>query len=298
MFECFSEFLEKNGYEYEEYISLGRMSYMRIDTIARFIVYPKDEKAFINIIDFLSERPFRFTVLGNISNVLFKDAFYDGIIVKTTKYKIKCLAEAEFELGCGAMLAPVVRQMADDCRGGFEGLLGIPGTVGGMLRQNAGAFGYEISDRFICARIYDARDKKITKYSKADMRFTYRDSILRDKDLILLSATFDTVPRNRKDIHDDIKAFAEKRKASQPINLPSLGSTFKRVGDVSAGYYIDNAGLKGIHVGGAAVSTKHAGFIVNSGSATSADVLKLIDMVKNSVYQKFGILLEEEIEII
>jgi len=298
MFECFSEFLKKNGYEYEECISLGKMSYMRIDTKARFIVYPKDEKAFISIINFLSERDLRFIVLGNMSNVLFKDEFYYGVIIKTTKYKTKCVAENKFVVGCGAMLAPVVRHMADSCRGGFEGLVGIPGTVGGMIRQNAGAFGYEISDRFISARVYNAREKRINKYSKADMHFTYRNSILCDKSLVLLSAVFDTLSSNREDVYDAIKAFAEKRKASQPISIPSLGSTFKRVGDVGAGYYIDNAGLKSIHVGGATVSTKHAGFIVNSGTATSTDVLKLIDMVKSRVYQKFGILLEEEIEII
>ena len=298
MLEVFSEFLKKNEFEYEEYKSLEDMSNIRIGCRARLVVYPKNEKNFIDVIDFLCECSLGFVVLGNMSNVLFRTPIYNGVIIKTTKYRTKNAADGTIELGCGTMIASVARELAANCRGGFEGLVGIPGTVGGMIKQNAGAFGYEISDHFVSARIYNLKDKCVHIYFKEDMCFGYRKSILEDKNLILLSAVFDTISMPQKDILELIKKLAHKRRTAQPVASPSLGSIFKRCAGVSAGYYIDKSGLKGMRIGGAEISHKHAGFIVNSGGATAKDVLELIDVVKHRVYEEFGVLLEEEIEVI
>ena len=180
----------------------------------------------------------------------------------------------------------------------MEGLFGIPGTVGGMVRQNAGAFGYEISDRFKCATCYHPYTQSISNYSKDDMQFSYRDSILRNNSAILLNATFELIEKKRNDILAEIAEYKERRVTTQPLEYPSLGSIFKRYNGISAGYYIDRAGLKGHCIGGACVSSKHAGFIVNKGGATAEDYLKLIEYVKDKVYSVFGIELEEEIEVI
>ena len=232
-----------------------------------------------------------------MTNLLVKDGIYNGVIIKTDKLQTKSLAESTISISCGARMGPLIRSMARQGLGGMEGLAGIPGTVGGMVRQNAGAFGYEVADRFVSAECYLVGKKKIVTLSKEDMCFTYRSSVLSDS-TVLLSATFDLIPCPSECILDRIDDIQRKRRASQPLEYPSLGSTFKRCNGQSAGFYVDRAGLKGVRIGGAEVSEKHAGFIINIGGATADDFLKLIDLVKSRVYAVFGIELEEEIEII
>ena len=233
-----------------------------------------------------------------MSNVLIKERLYDGVLIKTTEIISKTEAENRITLSCGASLVAELRPMASRGLGGLEGLWGIPGTVGGMVKQNAGAYGYETADRLIGATCYVRSAHTVTRYTKEELNFAYRDSLLSDKNFVLLNATFELVPKLREDVLSEVKDYALKRRASQPIEYPSLGSVFKRYNGVSAAYYIDGAGLKGYAVGGARVSEKHAGFIVNSADATADDYLRLIDYVKERVMTVFGIELKEEIEII
>lgn len=298
MYEGFSEYLKKQEIEFEEYKSIGTISPMKIDSAVRFFVSPENEEKLIALIEYLKKREIPFKVVGRMSNILFKTALYDGVIIQTTKINTKYIAENKITISCGAVLPPVIRQIAEYGLGGFEGLAGIPGTVGGMLRQNAGAFGYEISECFSEALIYDTETSERKSIGKADMDFSYRKSILENSALILLSATFTPVHKTKDEICETIRAFAKKRGDTQPISDPSLGSVFKRCDGISAGYYIDRAGLKGMTVGGAQISHKHAGFIVNRGDATADDVLRLIENIKRGVYEKFGIELCEEIEIV
>ena len=274
------------------------MSTVKIHSIARAVAYPDSEASLIGLIEELGKSDIPFFVVGRMSNVLAKSKIYNGVLIKTTKIKNKTKAETHIKLSCGCSLAPFVREMADFDLGGFEGLLGIPGTVGGMVRQNAGAYGYEISDRFVSAECYVKSTRSIVQMSKKDMHFTYRDSALTNKDLVLLNATFSFLPKAREDIFSEISEYARKRKSSQPIEFPSLGCTFKRCSGIGAGYYIDRAGLKGYSVGGARFSEKHAGFIINTGDATADEYLQLLEYAKEKVYSTFGINLEEEIEII
>lgn len=232
-----------------------------------------------------------------MSNLLIKNGVYNGVIIKTDKLQTKSLAESKLTLLCGARMSNAIHSMAALGLGGMEGLAGIPGTVGGMVKQNAGAFGYETADRFISAECYLANEKRIATFSKEDMRFAYRSSALSDS-IVMISATFDLMTFSPERIHSRMNDIKEKRRASQPLEFPSLGSIFKRCNGQSAGYYIDRVGLKGASVGGAEVSKKHAGFIINKGGATADDFLRLIDLVKRRVYAELGIELEEEIEII
>ena len=272
-------------------LDLTAASGARLPLIVRAVAYPDSEEKLIRLVMTLSDLEIPYKVVGGMTNLLVKNGEYDGVVVKTDKIKTKHEAENELTLGCGV-------RMASRGLGGMEGLAGIPGTVGGMVKQNAGAFGYEISDRFLSARCYLPESGKTVVFSRDDMAFSYRHSALSDSYAVLLSATFEPTVAPPKGIVKRINELREQRLRSQPIDYPSLGSVFKRHNGISAGFYIDRAGLKGASVGGAQVSRKHAGFIINRGGATSDDFLRLIELIKERGYADFSVELKEEIEII
>ena len=292
------EYLKKTECVFTEYTDLSSASSIKIGAVARAVIYPDKTEKLIDVLKVIKKISLPYIVLGNMSNILFKDEIYNGVVVKTQKIKRKYLAEDKIKLECGCTLPAMARQISEYDLGGFEGLLGIPGTVGGMIRQNAGAFGYEISDRCISCSVYDTERDEVLEISRENMGFGYRTSMLNDKRFILLSASLAPIPKPRAHIIEEFNAYVALRRQAQPTNRPSLGSVFKRVNGIGAGYYIDKLGLKGFLVGGAQVSTKHAGFIVNTGFATAKDVLALIDIIKSRAYNELGIALEEEIEII
>ncbi len=298
MFTAFSDFLKKKECKYKENISIKNIYPIHIETVVRIIVFPENEESLKDIVVWLTENNMSFLIVGNISNILFKSRFYNGVVIKTSKIRTKILAEKYYELGCGNCFSSMARMLSEKEISGYEGLVGIPGTVGGMVYQNAGAFGYEISDIFISARIFNSATLEIKDYDRDGMNFSYRESLLKNKNLLLLSAKFSFTRRLRQDILHSVNEFRMKRQSTQPIREYSLGSTFKRVDGISAGFYIDKAGLKGFSIGGAAVSDVHAGFLINKGGASADDMLKLIEAVKERVYHSFGIELKEEIEII
>ncbi len=274
------------------------MSSIRISTVVRAIVYPNSEEKLIKAIDVLRDMQIPFCVLGGMSNVLFRSALFEGVVIKTTKIRQKSLAERELTISCGTHLSLEINEISKQDLGGMEGLCGIPGTVGGMVKNNAGAYGYEISDTFKMASCYIPDDNRIIRLSRQEMMFSYRSSILHHIRAILINATFSLVPTSYAEVREKIDAYRHHRLESQPINHPSLGSVFKRCNGVGAGYYVDKAGLKGYRIGGAQISDKHAGFIINAGNATAQDYIKLVDFIKNKVYLDFSVELEEEIEII
>ena len=168
-------------------MDIARMSSVRIFTLARVVAYPDNEEKLINVIRALRDTDVPYIVMGRMSNVLFKKDTYNGVVVKTTKIKTNTVAENKITLSCGVTPGRIIRQLASMSLGGMEGLGGIPGTVGGMVRQNAGAFGYEISDRFTEAICYCPNSNGIRRMLKDEMQFSYRDSILKKQDLILKS---------------------------------------------------------------------------------------------------------------
>lgn len=294
----FSDVLKKIGCSFDEYKDLRSEFALKVPLIARAVVYPNNETELVRVLQTLTENMAPFIVVGRMSNILFNNGIYNGIVVKTTKIRTYLLAENTITLSCGASISNAARILARNDLGGFEGLVGIPGSIGGMLRQNAGAFTYEISDRFIKALCYFPRKELLTEFSKEDMNFSYRNSGVKRQEAVIINATFEAIPRSSKEVMNEINECNKKRRASQPYDYPSLGSAFKKVNGISAGYYIEKAGLKGFRIGGAKVSDKHAGFIINTGGATCADYIELLNYVKLKVNQTFDIWLEEEIEVI
>ena len=197
----------------------------------------------------------------------------------------------------GALLAIIGRNAMKNSLTGFEFAAGIPGTLGGALAMNAGAYGGEMKQVVKTVRLMD-RDGNIFELSNEEMKFEYRRSLLTTKDYIVLSAVIELQPGNVEEIKEIMADYSNRRSTKQPLNFPSAGSTFKRPEGHFAAKLIDDCGLRGLNLRGAQVSDKHCGFVINSGGATAKDILDLMFIVKSTVNAKFGIMLEEEVKIL
>ena len=200
-------------------------------------------------------------------------------------------------VGAGIKMIVLAHLLLRNSIQGFEELSGIPGTVGGAIRMNAGAHGKEMKDIVDSVKCMDY-DGNIIELKNRDMEFDYRKSILKNKNYIVLETILKFTKGNEEEIKEKMQNYANYRKEKQPIEYPSAGSTFKRGQDFITAQLIDEAGLKGEHVGDAEVSEKHAGFIINKGNAKAQDVLDLIDKVKENIHEKFDKNIELEIEVI
>ncbi len=291
-------YLKSRTLKYEEYFPLSRKSSIGIGSRARYYIEPLNAVEFVDLLRFMRSSGALYRVVGHLTNMLFCGEVYEGVIVSTKNLTRKSVAEYNLTAECGCAMPALVRYAASLGLGGIEPLGTIPGSVGGCVAGNAGAFGVECSDALKLANVYFPNTDEIRILSKSELCFSYRYSMLKACDAQMISATFNLKPDTETAILSRIDGIVKRRAATQPTGERSLGSVFKRVGNVGAGYYIENVGLKGYSIGGAQVSVKHAGFIVNRGGATSDDVLKLIDLIKSRVLLQFGVTLEEEIEII
>ena len=272
---------------------LAKYSSFRTGGKAANIIFPESTEEFATA---LRENPGA-AVLGNLSNTLVLDGGIDGTVIITTKLNSVSVNGNTVTAAAGASLTSVAVAARDASLAGCEFLYGIPGTVGGGVFMNAGAYGGEIADIIENAVVFTP-DGKVTTLSKGDLDLGYRTSKLQSTRYILLSAAFSLQSGNREVISSAMDDLMNRRMTTQPLDKPSCGSTFKRPAGNFAGKLISDCGLKGMSVGGAQVSEKHAGFIVNSGGATSRDILDLVQLVKKTVFEKTGVLLEEEIRII
>lgn len=243
----------------------------------------------------LIESGAKFFVLGKCSNVLISDSGYDGVILKFSGDSDIKLGEKDILICSGGVSAAKVLAKAMYNRlTGAEFLGSIPGTLGGLVRMNAGCFGSEIGD--IVERVEGYIDGKKFVFNKEECQFSYRNSIFSNsKNCIILNVHLKLYPAILQDIIAKAKEISLRRKSSQPIEYISLGSVFKRDRDIIPAQLIDKAGLKGVMIGGAQVSNKHAGFIVNSGNAKSEDYLSLIKLIKDKIRSLYGVELKEEI---
>lgn len=237
-------------------------------------------------------------VLGNGTNILVPDEGLDAVIIKISnefnRYRVsgtKVYAEA------GMLLSTISKKIAKKSLMGFEFASGIPGTVGGAVFMNAGAYGGEMKDIVNYVNVLD-NDGKVIKIMNKDLEFGYRTSSISKNGYIVLNVCFDLSVGNSDKIYEKIDEFDKKRISKQPLDLPSAGSTFKRPVGFYAGKLIDDAGLRGFRYKDAQVSEKHCGFVVNRGDATCKDILDLIDMVKKIVFDKFQVELEREVRIL
>ncbi len=240
------------------------------------------------------------TVVGNGTNLLVREGGIRGIVIKLelNQFKIKKnVNEVIITVESGMTLSTLSAIALKEEISGLEFLSGIPGTIGGALRMNAGAYGKEMKDIVLKTR-YMTYDGKIKTLSLEDHKFEYRNSIFSRLKGIIIDTTIRGTQGNSTDIKNLMEEYSISRKASQPLDYPSAGSSFKRLGEVVTAKIIDECGLKGFNIGDAEISTKHAGFIINKGKATSNDVLKLVEEVKRQVKEKCDLDIELEILVL
>ena len=252
------------------------------------------------ILQCINENKLPLTVIGNGSNILVLDGGIKGIVLKIQieEYIIKKLKDkVEVTVASGMKIGKLARIFLKEEISGFEELSGVPGTIGGAIRMNAGAHGKEMKDIVKTVKCIDYEGKEKI-FTKQELGFGYRKSIFKDKKYIITEAMLELQNVDKEEIKQKIDEYANYRKEKQPIEYPSAGSTFKRGEDFITAKLIDEAGLKGYNIGGAEVSTKHSGFIINKKNATAKDILELVKYVKEEVYKKFGKIIELEIEMI
>ncbi|MGN1269930.1 MAG: UDP-N-acetylmuramate dehydrogenase [Clostridia bacterium] len=267
---------------------------------ADIFVIAKSIEDIQTILKITKEYKIPLTVLGNGSNVLVSDKGIRGIILKIAlnNYVIEKQQDyAKIEVEAGVLLGMLSQILLKEQIANFEFAAGIPGTIGGAIRMNAGAYGGEIKDIVKDVTYLDENAKLIT-ISNEQCMFSYRHSIFSNQKGIIVKATLQLPDGNKEEIKQKMEEFAQSRKEKQPIHLPSAGSTFKRGEDFITAKLIDECGLKGYKVGDAQVSTMHAGFVVNLGEATATDVLNVIEYVKQVVLEKTGKKIELEIELL
>lgn len=261
------------------------------------------------ILKFTNENDIKLTVLGNGSNVLILDKGISGItlIIKIENTEFEETEEnlnskligqkTKIKLGAGEKIAKVGMVFFKESLTGFEEIAGIPGTIGGAVRMNAGANGREMKDIIKTVKCLDYQGNEKV-FTNEEMEFGYRTSILKKEKYIVTEVEIELEKGNQEEIKEKMDMYKEKRKNSQPLEYPSAGSTFKRGIDFITAKLIDEAGLKGTHVGDAEVSTKHGGFIINKGNAKAKDILELVEIVKKEVYKKYQKQIELEVEIV
>jgi len=268
---------------------------------AEFYIKITSIKELQKILEFAKKEQIKITILGNGSNVLVPDSGIKGIVIRTNLKKIKIEPKEqnkiEITVDDATPIGFLAQKLLKEEITGFEEISGIPGTIGGAILMNAGAHGKEMKDIVTEITAIDYNGK-IHKFTNEQAKFTYRNSIFSSGKYIILQAKIILEKGNAKEIKAKMDEYAQFRKEKQPIEYPSAGSTFKRGIDFITAKLIDDAGLKGYTIGGAKVSEKHAGFIINTGNATAQDVLDLAKYVTDKVYEKFGKKIEFEIKIV
>lgn len=278
---------------------------------AEFFVKVKTIEEIRYVLNLCKEYNIDLTIVGNGSNLLVKDNGIEGIVLKieiddieteiTEITEITEKAEknkAVIKVGAGVLLGKLAQFLLKNSISGFEFASGIPGTIGGAIKMNAGAYGSEFKDIVIETTCMNL-DGEIFTLNNEEQKFEYRRSIFKDEKYIILeSKLLLNYVEDSKIIKEKMDEYKASRIEKQPIEFPSAGSTFKRGADFITAKLIDECGLKGYSVGDAEVSTKHAGFVINKGNATANDVLELVEIIKKSIYDKFGKVIELEVEVI
>lgn len=287
---------------------MSRHTTFRIGGPAEFLVRPESVEQIQKAVEFLHSSQIPFYVVGNGSNLLVSDQGYAGVIMQLGErfgnYQILFVTDGSavdknnkvyVKVQAGILLGKLANILASYSLTGFEFAAGIPGTMGGAILMNAGAYGGEIKDILVKATVMDMKGN-IFELDRDQMAFGYRTSIAAEKGYIVLEAVLGFEPSSQSAVMQRMKELAIQRREKQPLEYPSAGSTFKRPKGYFAGKLISDAGLKGFQVGGAQVSEKHAGFVINTGNATASDVVALTDAVREKVFALYGVELELEVK--
>ncbi|HOT43012.1 MAG TPA: UDP-N-acetylmuramate dehydrogenase [Syntrophorhabdaceae bacterium] len=279
-------------------VPMKRYTSMKVGGSVRYMVYPIDEEDLLGVVTRLSENGISYRFLGNGTNVIVNDSGLEEAVIRVIRINI--LRHRYHGDSCTVTVSGgmSLKRFITDCarRGlsGLEKLYWIPGTVGGGIKMNAGSFGSSISDHLLDVVVFN-RDSGFKTIAKDDMSFGYRRSSVRRNDCVFM-ARFNLHKRDKGAILEDMDYVYRERKTRHPMEFPSSGSVFKSVGGEPAWRFIEKAGLKGMRIGNACVSEKHANFIINLGGATARDIKRLIHRIKGEVFERFGVLLEEEVE--
>ncbi len=287
----------RNGVPVQENVGIAPYTTMRVGGTVRWLYRPESEDALARLVASLAADGVPYFVVGGASNLLFRDEAFPGAVVLTGGVRELSAADGCITASCGVTLSALARFALDEGQAGFAFAYGIPGTVGGGAYMNAGAYGGEISDVFVRAVCADRSGRRVV-LEKGDMAFGYRRSVLQENGLTLLHAVFAGRDGDREAIRAEMERNLAARREKQPLEYPSCGSAFKRPPGQYAGALIEHAGLKGFSVGGAQVSEKHAGFVINRGGATAVDVRELLERVRTAVHDDAGVWLEPEIRVL
>ena len=278
--------------------SLSKYTTFKIGGPAKILIEAVSDEEILKIVKLFDEMKENYLIIGNGSNLLISDEVFERPVIVLDKNfaKIMPINEVTLYAEAGASLKSLANKALDLELGGLEAISGIPGTVGGAVYMNAGAYGSEIKD--VVTKVRCIKDEKIVELDASEVNFAHRRSIFQEKGYVILGAYFKLEKKAREEIEAEQKDYTQRRADKQPLEYPSAGSVFKRPEGYYASKLIEDAGLKGLSVGGAMVSKKHSGFIINTGGASFDDVVTLIEKVKAIVKEKFAVDLEEEIRII
>lgn len=277
-------------------VSLKNYSTFKIGGKAKYFFIAKNKQELISAVLSAKKLKLPFFILGNGSNLLISDKGFKGLVIKlqATNYKLQ---ENLIYAEAGVPLGQLVNIASKNNLAGFEWAVGIPGTLGGSVYGNAGAFGQSMANTIREVEVYDTKNKKIKKFKNNDCKFGYRESFFnKNKNFIIISAKLRLKKGEGKKIKQKIREYLTHRVKIQPLNFPSIGSIFKNPRGFSAGELIERSGLKGKKIGNVKISEKHANFIINLGKGKASDIKKLIILTKKRVEKFFGIILEEEIQ--
>lgn len=268
----------------------------RIGGPAEYYVIPKTPQEIAAVIRLCREENCPYFILGNGSNLLVGDRGYRGVVIQLSKNFDEIRVQGtKVTAQAGAMLIRVAKEAGKAGLTGLEFASGIPGTIGGAMVMNAGAYGGEMKD-VVTEVMVLTKEGRIKNLTKEEMKFRYRGSVIEEEGDIVLECTMELNPGDEETIKARMEELAVQRRTKQPIEFPSAGSTFKRPEGYFAGKLIMDAGLRGYQVGGAQVSEKHCGFVINTGGATAADVMQLMRDVSERVQEQFGVTLEPEVK--
>lgn len=279
--------------------ALSSHTSFRIGGPAQYYFIPETREEVAEALTYARENQLPYYIIGKGSNMLFSDDGFLGVVIEIGKgmEKIVIQKDGTVVAEAGISLSAMAAKLAKEGLAGFAFASGIPGTLGGGIAMNAGAYGGEIKDCIQSAKVM-TQDGQILELTKDELELGYRTSVIQRKSYIVLEGTFRFTVGDTKDIQTEMKELNQKRREKQPLEYPSAGSTFKRPEGYFAGKLIEDAGLRGYRVGDAQVSEKHCGFVVNLGQATSADVRQLIEDVQKKVKEQFGVMLEPEVRIV
>ena len=270
----------------------------RVGGPADILVRPINEEQLKEILLYIKSEEIPYLIIGNGSNLLVRDGGIRGVVVELSdNFSDFKIDGNKIEIKAGALLSRIGNAALREELKGFEFASGIPGTFGGALAMNAGAYGGEIKDIVKTVKVMD-EDGNILELSNEEMHFGYRRSTIVEKGYVALSAVVELEKGNYDDIKATMDDLRDRRTSKQPLNFASAGSTFKRPEGYFAGKLIQDSGLKGLSIGDAQVSEKHSGFVINRGNATAKELLDLMFAVKSTVNAKFGVMLEEEVKIV